>query len=275
MLAEADTQAASIRQQAADAAAITIEAAQQEGEEVRRQAADQASAMIAAAEKEIADRRAAILAMTAELGGMAAYITENLTAPPGAWPAARPIGNRAAAALTAAPAALPEAGPDSSGAPAALEAGGRAGTKPLPSPARAAKAATAAPARPVRKPRPDAKPGTDPGSAKGRQVSSMRKSMAVLATLIVVGGAVGGTEIGLHGLKFFLFRNTGAGAGNSQDLEENQGPGQTDAPGAHHDPVNPPAKGKHHSKGHSGKKNHHKAGQNGNGNGSTTKNTGN
>ena len=94
----------------------------------------------------------------------------------------------------------------------------------------------------------------------------MRKSMAVLATLIVVGGVTGASEVGLHGLKFFLFRNTGAGAGNSQDLEENQGPGQANAPGAHHDPVNPPAKGKHHKKGHHGKQQSIKS-QQGNGNG--------
>ena len=81
---------------------------------------------------------------------------------------------------------------------------------------------------------------------------------------------------GMHGLKFFLFRNTGAGAGNSQDLEENQGPGQPDAPGAHHDPVNPPAKGKHHKKGHHGKQQSPKSHQsNGNGNGNGQGNDGN
>jgi hypothetical protein len=95
----------------------------------------------------------------------------------------------------------------------------------------------------------------------------MRKSMAVLATLIVVGGVTGAGEVGMHGLKFFLFRNAGAGAGNSQDLDENQGPGQPDAPGAHHDPVNPPAKGKHHKKGHHGKQQSQQNNGNGNGQG--------
>ena len=274
LLAEADTQATTIRQQASDQAAATIAAAQQEGAEIRRQAADQAAATIAAAEQEIAERRNAILAMTAELGGMAAYITENLASPPDVLPPTRPLGpasRAAAAALPAAPAAAPAAGAAAAAAaPAALEAGGRSATKPLPSPAaRSARTARAGAttAAPPRKPRPAAAPGTDPGStAKGRQVSAMRKSMAVLATLIVVGGVTGASEVGMHGLKFFLFRNAGAGAGNSQDLDENQGPGQPDAPGAHHDPVNPPAKGKHHKKGHHGKQQSIKSQQN-NGNG--------
>ena len=113
LLAEADTQAATIRQQASDQAAATIAAAQQEGVEIRRQAADQAAATIAAAEQEIAERRNAILAMTAELGGMAAYITENLASPPDVLPPTRPLGparRAAAAALPAAPAAAPAAG---------------------------------------------------------------------------------------------------------------------------------------------------------------------
>ena len=98
--------------------------------------------------------------------------------------------------------------------------------------------------------------------------------MAVLATLIVVGGVTGASEVGMHGLKFFLFRNAGAGAGNGQDLDENQGPGQPDAPGAHHDPVNPPAKGKHHKKGHHGKQQSLRSQQN-NGNGQGNGNGGN
>jgi hypothetical protein len=267
LLAEAGTQAATIRQQASDQAAATIAAARQEGEEIRRQAADQASATLAAAEKAIADRRAEILTMTAELGGMAAYITENLTAPPGTLPPARPLGapGRATKALPAAPA--PEAA--AAAGPAALEAGTRSPAKPRPGPAPAA-----APPRPARKP--PAKPAEGPGMAKGRQVSAMRKSAAVMAALIVIGAATGASEIGLHGLKFFLFRNAGAGAGNSQDLDENQGPGQPGAPGAHHDPLNPPAKGKHHA---TGRKNHgpksHQHKNNGNGNGSNGERGGN
>jgi hypothetical protein len=62
----------------------------------------------------------------------------------------------------------------------------------------------------------------------------MRKMVIALVAVFLVGGITGATEIGIHGFDFFLFRNTGAGAGNPRDLEENQGPGQPDAPGAHH-----------------------------------------
>jgi hypothetical protein len=40
----------------------------------------------------------------------------------------------------------------------------------------------------------------------------------------------------MHGGPFFLFRNAGAAAGNSQDLNEDQGPGQIN------DVTNPTAK---------------------------------
>jgi hypothetical protein len=56
------------------------------------------------------------------------------------------------------------------------------------------------------------------------------------ATTIVISlivAIVDMATINHGGLKFFLFRNAGAGAGNAQDLDEDQGPGQADAPGAH------------------------------------------
>jgi len=53
-------------------------------------------------------------------------------------------------------------------------------------------------------------------------------------TLLVLGLTVSAVRIAQTGFAFFLFRNTGAGAGNSQDLKENQGPGQPSAPGAQH-----------------------------------------
>jgi hypothetical protein len=53
----------------------------------------------------------------------------------------------------------------------------------------------------------------------------------IVISLIVAIADIAGINKG--GLKFFLFRNAGAGAGNAQDFEENQGPGQPDAPGAH------------------------------------------
>jgi hypothetical protein len=60
--------------------------------------------------------------------------------------------------------------------------------------------------------------------------------LAFAATTIVISLIVAIIDIaGVNrgGLKFFVFRNAGAGAGNPQDFEEGQGPGQADAPGAH------------------------------------------
>ncbi len=76
------------------------------------------------------------------------------------------------------------------------------------------------------RPRPDAKP-------KSRE-RAWHKMIAALVILTLVGVVGAATEIGLHGLSFFVFRNAGAGAGNARNLNENQGPGQRDAPGAHH-----------------------------------------
>ena len=59
--------------------------------------------------------------------------------------------------------------------------------------------------------------------------------------LLLIPFIAGVTEVGLHGLPFFLFRNAGAAAGNSQNLNEDQGPDQSDAPGAHHSTPKPTA----------------------------------
>lgn len=93
--------------------------------------------------------------------------------------------------------------------------------------------------------RPAAKPGV-PGRAntKGRQARAMHKAVAALVVLSLAGVATGAVEIKLHGFSFFVFRNTGAGAGNSRDLEENQGPGQPGAPKPHHPAATPGTQGK-------------------------------
>jgi len=54
--------------------------------------------------------------------------------------------------------------------------------------------------------------------------------------LLLIPLFIGIAELSLHGGPFFLFRNAGAAAGNSQDLKEDQGPGQV------HDAANPTAK---------------------------------
>jgi hypothetical protein len=79
---------------------------------------------------------------------------------------------------------------------------------------------------------------------------------AALVALTLAGVATGATELVLHGPAFFVFRANGAGASQTGP-EEDQGPGQPNAPGAHHNakviPVKAkakviPAKGKHAKK---------------------------
>ena len=79
---------------------------------------------------------------------------------------------------------------------------------------------------------------------------------AALVALTLAGVATGATELVLHGPAFFVFRANGAGASQTGP-EEDQGPGQPNAPGAHHNakviPVKTkakviPAKGKHAKK---------------------------
>jgi hypothetical protein len=67
--------------------------------------------------------------------------------------------------------------------------------------------------------------------------------LIAFVALSLVGAISGSAEIAAHGFSFFLFRNTGAGAGNPQNLTENQGPGQPDAPSPHHGPSPDKAKG--------------------------------
>jgi hypothetical protein len=90
--------------------------------------------------------------------------------------------------------------------------------------------------------RPDgkpARPATKPAARhtampKSRQLGAMRKMVATIVVCLVIGVTSGASEIWLHGFSFFLFRNSGAGAGNSRNLDEDQGPGRPGAPGTHH-----------------------------------------
>jgi len=200
ILSGAESQAAEIRQEAYEQAAALRAAAEREAAEARQQAA----AMRATAEAEAADLLTSARTMSSELGRVAAYVTENLASP--GLPATRP-------------AARPEAKP---------------GSQPTVRPA-------ARPTRPATKP--TARPGARPSARRaarsatkpnGRQVKALRKVVIALMAVFLVGAVSGTTEIALHGFSFFVFRNAGAGAGNSHNLDENQGPGQRDAPGAHH-----------------------------------------
>jgi hypothetical protein len=60
------------------------------------------------------------------------------------------------------------------------------------------------------------------------------RGMAILtAALVLFALTAGTTEVALHGLKFFVFRSAGTGETSGSGLQENQGPGQADAPGVH------------------------------------------
>jgi hypothetical protein len=158
--------------------------------------------------------------MTAQLGRVAASVMENLASPatPSARPSARPSAALAPAGATA---ALPAAAPSAPSAATAVRPAGR-GQREI-----AGRPAIRPGVSPRRSPKP--KPAD---TTKSRQVSAWRKAVAALVILASIGVSISAAEIGRHGYAFFVFRNTGAGAGNPGDLTENQGPGQPDAPGA-------------------------------------------
>jgi hypothetical protein len=130
-------------------------------------------------------------------------------------------------------------------------------TEPATGPA--ARLATMPAAKPATKPAtrsasaPAAKPGVSPrrskpatqaaDKSKNRQVSAARKATAALVAFTLAGVATGATELVLHGPAFFVFRANGAGASQTGP-EEDQGPGQPNAPGAHHNAKVIPVKGK-------------------------------
>ena len=191
-LSVADAKAAEITREASGQAAAIRAAAERDAAEIRRQASEHAAAIRAAAEWEAAEARTAVLTMTAELGQVAAYVTENLASP-------------------MAPATMPEVRP---------------ATKPEVRPARTPGA------QPTRKP-----------EARPRQYAAMRLTAAVMAAMLLFAVTAGSTELALHGYRFFVFRSAGTGATSGDGLKENQGPGQPDAPGAHHQ-----VRGAHHQR---------------------------
>jgi hypothetical protein len=184
-------------------------------------AAEQAAATIREAELQAARVRAEVLKLSAELGGMASYVTENLLTP--ARPAAKPVDK-----LVAAPMASPVAEP-------AVKAKAVPVLDPAAAPAVAPTARSAA--------RPNAKLATAPAAApapvkpggRSRQTVAIRVTAAATTALVGFAVVTGVTEVVLHGARFFVFRSVGAGETSSSagGLNENQGPGQPDAPRAH------------------------------------------
>ena len=237
IISEANQQATEIRHEARDDAATARADAKLQAAKLVQQAADQAAATLAAAELQAARIRAEILKLSADLGGVATSFTEGLLGP--AKPATKPGRPGSDQAAAPRPAARPAPKP---------------AARPAPKPA--TRSATAPATKPGVSPR-RIKPDTQAaGQTKNRQVSAARKVTAALVALTLAGVATGATELVLHGPAFFVFRANGAGASQTGP-EEDQGPGQPNAPGAHHNakviPVKTkakviPAKGKHAKK---------------------------
>jgi hypothetical protein len=221
----AEQEATEIKQRAAAEAAPIREAAEQEATEIKRQAAAQVAAIREAAEREIAELRATVLAMSDELTRVATYVTESLTSP--GQPVVSPPRQAGPQTLT-----TPAQAPSEPDAKPPAEPGARPSAKPAARPA--AKPGAKRGARPATKPA--GKPGTSgkpSTSAKGRQISAMHKMVAAFAAVCVLGVVAGSAEIALHGVPFFVFRANGAGA-SLTGPKEDQGPGQPDAPRTHH-----------------------------------------
>ena len=61
-------------------------------------------------------------------------------------------------------------------------------------------------------------------------MAAFRFAAIATTALFLVAVAAGAIEIHLHGFQFFVFRATGVGETSRNGLQENQGPGQPDAP---------------------------------------------
>ena len=223
ILSVADYEAASITQQASlQASMITRqvayeateirEAAKREADQLMQQASLQAAAVREAAEIEAAEVRTAVMSMQTELGELAERIRNTLPhpAPPRIPPTERPAASPAAGPSTR-PKARPHAAP-------ADRPPGRPGSRPAGNPA----------ARPTGKP--SARPTGKPAGGQGRQVNAMRFAAIATSALFLVAVAAGVAEVHLHGFDFFIFRATGTGETGPNGLQEDQGPGQPDAP---------------------------------------------
>ena len=213
IISEANQHAADIRHEARDEAATSLAGAKLEATQLVRQASDQAAATLAAAELQAAEIRANVTKLTTELGVVAAFVTQSLYAP--AMPATGPVISPGSTPKT-----TPETTPEIAPAPS---------TETLP----AAKPAAIPTAKPAHAPA--AKPRTGKAAAprakpKARQLVAIRVMTVITATLVLFAVVTGVTEIGLHGFAFFVFRSVGTGETGPNGLQENQGPGQPDAP---------------------------------------------
>jgi hypothetical protein len=78
-----------------------------------------------------------------------------------------------------------------------------------------------------------AEPGARPARrplGPPRQLVAIRVAAAATSALFLFALAAGTTEVALHGFAFFVFRSAGTGETSPHGLQEDQGPGQPDAP---------------------------------------------
>jgi hypothetical protein len=220
IISEANQQAADIRHEARDQVAASLADAKQEAAELVRKASEQATATLTAAEQDAAEIRATVAKLSADLGGVAAQVTQNLVG--FATPATKPLTGPAVQPIARPmpePVTEPQAWP---AARSAAKPGIRPASRPTGKPGTgpAAKPGTRPAARPGTRPaarpgtRPAAKPGTrSAGRAKGtpRQLKAIRVAAAAAAALFLFAVGTGATEVALHGFSFFVFRESGAG----------------------------------------------------------------
>jgi hypothetical protein len=93
---------------------------------------------------------------------------------------------------------------------------------------------------------PAARPRTTPARrphGPPRQLVAIRVAAAATAALCLFALTAGTTELVLHGFPFFVFRSAGTGETGSKGLQEDQGPGQPDAPRPHHATAKPARRG--------------------------------
>jgi hypothetical protein len=210
IISEANQQATEIRHEARDQVAASLAEAKQEAAKLVAKASEQAIATLTAAEAEAAEIRATVTKLTADLGGVAAQITANLVglAPPATKPVTRP-------AVRPVIEPTPEAVTEPTSEPVTPRPVGQPGTRTAAKPGsrRAGKAGT----------------GSGP-KGQPRQLVAIRVVAAATAALFLFAVISGATEVALHGFSFFVFRSTGVGETGPTGLQEDQGPGQPDAP---------------------------------------------
>ena len=279
VLTLADGRAAQVAQEAQDyadaicdaaerEAATMREAAEREAAAVTQRATGQAATIREAAEREAAELRARLDSMTGELGRLAAYVTENLVAPgmpatapslPGATPAL-PGTIQAPDGRPAKPGTGP-AGPRTAPTSKPHEPGTRPSGPASAPGTRTAKPASAPGTRTAKPARQTATP-TKQGDTQGRQRRAMRIATAGTAALLSVAAVGAVTMTGIHGFKFFVFRESAQGETPGNFTDVNFLAGQKECPGAvvcpaaqHHDSA--PKAAQHHDAAPKGR--HHKA----------------